>query len=757
MRPFVALKSGAPAADSLHIGRASDPHTMGQPMDTPVPVEGARLPRFASLPALHDSRFVVSLFAGLIALQAIGYLVLGTGRSGRGLSELILCFHNLLAIACGWIAFRRARDASAVFWFLFIVNLLFLMVPTVLMTASTILNITLVPPSTWRVLFCLYGAPIAMMLFLPSTDYRGRQRSQIFLDQFQVAIVVGLGYTTFFYLPLQRMVTWDALVRNLTISNLLSLFLLIGVFLRLQFARTPRSRSILRRLGIFLLSCATVTFIGNWIDLHNYVSASAWFDLGWAVPYLVAGLVAQTWDPEPEPQSISEPTTFLSLLGSNIALVAVLFCMNLMLDEWKRAHGAMLTDGAVAALLLAFTFRLALTQYAKQQEIFQRKAAQEELSIANQTISGLLEEARIETSSITQINELGTLLQACKSRDEAFRIIPERMVRLFPATNGSLSLLNASRNRAESVAAWGCHPPDHLPFASATYGVTMSDAAANVIRESSLGSDKLRTDTKPVSIPLVANGEAIGVLSIQDDTRLPGAAPYSDPEELSRRQELAYTIAEHIALTVSNLDMRAALEVQATRDPLTGLYNRRYMQEFLEREIHRARRRSRPLSLMLLDVDHFKRYNDTFGHASGDEALRFVAETLLFNVRAEDLAVRYGGEEFVVILPECSLQQAALRAEEIRTRLKELYVARPGELPGPVTASIGVAAFPVTTDQVDLLIKCADEALYQAKHEGRDRVVVARSQNIELGQALLAEADTNSADMAPESESFKHS
>jgi diguanylate cyclase (GGDEF)-like protein len=160
---------------------------------------------------------------------------------------------------------------------------------------------------------------------------------------------------------------------------------------------------------------------------------------------------------------------------------------------------------------------------------------------------------------------------------------------------------------------------------------------------------------------------------------------------------------------------------------------------------------------MLLDVDHFKRYNDTFGHASGDEALRFVAETLLFNVRAEDLAVRYGGEEFVVILPECSLQQAALRAEEIRTRLKELYVARPGELPGPVTASIGVAAFPVTTDQVELLIKSADEALYQAKHEGRDRVVVARSQNIDSGQALLAEGDANSVAMAPESESFKHS
>src|SRR5436189_2449708 len=116
----------------------------------PGRADGAGLAGFVGVGALHDSRFLVSLFAGLIALQAIGYLILGTGRSGRGFSELILCFHNLLAIACGWIAFRRARDASAVFWFLFIVNLLFLMVPTVLMTASTILNITLVLPSTWR-------------------------------------------------------------------------------------------------------------------------------------------------------------------------------------------------------------------------------------------------------------------------------------------------------------------------------------------------------------------------------------------------------------------------------------------------------------------------------------------------------------------------------------------------------------------------------------------------------------------------------
>jgi diguanylate cyclase (GGDEF)-like protein len=591
-----------------------------------------------------------------------------------------------------------------------------------------------------------------MMLFLPETDQRGRQRSQIFLDQFQVAIVVGLGYTTFFYLPLQRMLTWDALVRNLTISNLLSFFLLVSVLLRLQFARTPGSRSILRRLGTFVLSCAVVTFIGNWIDLHNYMSVSAWFDLGWALPYLVAGLVALTWTPEPEPEAAPEPANFLSFLGTNLALVAVLFCMNLMLDDWKRAHGAMLTDAAVAALLLAFTFRLALTQYAKQREIVQRKAAQDELSVANQTIGGLLEEARTETSAITQINEIGTLLQASNSREEAFRVIPERMMRLFPGTSGELSVLNASRTRAESVAEWCLRAPPQLSgkltdSASVRAGSTTDLIGGNLVSE----SERVHTELPSISIPLIANDEALGVLVLRDENPPADVSPHSNSTEVNRRRQLACALAEHIALTISNLDLRDALQVQATRDPLTGLYNRRYMQESLDREIHRARRRGRPLAVMLLDIDHFKCYNDTFGHAAGDEALRFVAEVLLFSVRAEDLAVRYGGEEFVILHPECSLPQASIRAEEIRKRLKELYIARPGELPGPVTASIGVAAFPVTTDQGDLLLKCADDALYQAKHAGRDRVVIASPQQTVAAGPLPSQADVDSVDAKPES------
>jgi diguanylate cyclase (GGDEF)-like protein len=142
---------------------------------------------------------------------------------------------------------------------------------------------------------------------------------------------------------------------------------------------------------------------------------------------------------------------------------------------------------------------------------------------------------------------------------------------------------------------------------------------------------------------------------------------------------------------------------------------------------------------MMLDLDNFKRYNDTFGHPAGDEALRFVGDTLLLSVRAEDLACRYGGEEFSVILPECSLQQAAVRAEEIRIRLKDLHMERASEIPGVITVSIGVAAFEETTDKGNLLLKFADDALYQAKRAGRDRVVVARPAT---GAARLAATPT---------------
>jgi len=483
----------------------------------------------------------------------------------------------------------------------------------------------------------------------------------------------------------------------------------------------------LLRLAHFLLVCAVATFIGDWIDLHHYVSAAAWFDLGWAVPQFAAAFIALTWKPSPESQSAPESPNFLSFLGTNLVLVAMLCCINLLMDRWKQAYGEALTDVAMAASLVAFTLRLALTQFHQQQEIAGRKAAQKQLTASHEQIGHLLDNARRQTAEITQISELGSLLQACTSREEVFRLIPERLRRLFPGASGSVSLLSASRNRVDSVAEWGVRPTDRIFSPEQCWALRRGCTHAHPGGLSAPRCSHLLGEGPSVCIPLIANGDTFGTLAIQnDDPLFPNSDPVDGSDFFARRRQLAAAVAEHIALAVANLNLRESLRVQAVRDPLTGLYNRRYMQEFLDRELHSARRKRRPLAVMMLDLDHFKRYNDNFGHSAGDQALAAVGETLLRCVRAEDVACRYGGEEFALILPECSLRQATVRAEEICRRLRE-YRAQPDHQANrALTVSIGVAAFDETTDRVDLLLKFADDALYQAKRAGRDRVVAAR-------------------------------
>src|ERR1700681_1674804 len=306
---------------------------------------GSRLREFAKL---RQAWLVGLLFAALVAAQALGFLVLGTGRAGRGLAESILVLIGFLALACAWNAFRRAQGITALFWFLFAAVLVVLLVPTAFQAYDTLFDQAILSASTWRLLYCLYGAPILMMLFLPETSRRARVKSEIFLDLFQVAIVVGLVYSTFFFLPVQRMLPADALLHNISISDAQSLLLLIAALVRLQFARVASTRSLLLRLGFFLLVCAIATCIGDWIDLHHYVSAGAWFNLGWAIPNVAAGLIALTWKPSPEPQSTPESPNFLSFLGITLVLLPMLSSIALLMDRGNRKNEQPLREGASA-------------------------------------------------------------------------------------------------------------------------------------------------------------------------------------------------------------------------------------------------------------------------------------------------------------------------------------------------------------------------------------------------------------------------
>jgi diguanylate cyclase (GGDEF)-like protein len=232
--------------------------------------------------------------------------------------------------------------------------------------------------------------------------------------------------------------------------------------------------------------------------------------------------------------------------------------------------------------------------------------------------------------------------------------------------------------------------------------------------------------TASVCVPLIAQGESVGVLHVQAkapaaDQTVAAVTPFPEAQE-----RLAQAVADQAALALANLQLRQSLREQATRDPLTNLFNRRHMEESLQRELRRAERRQRPLGILMLDLDHFKRCNDTFGHDAGDALLRAVGHFLETHIRGEDLACRYGGEEFLLILTDSSLGDTAKRAEELREGIKGLQVRPRGTTLGPVSASLGVAVFPEHGVTADALVRAADAALYQAKAEGRDRVVIGQ-------------------------------
>jgi diguanylate cyclase (GGDEF)-like protein len=205
-------------------------------------------------------------------------------------------------------------------------------------------------------------------------------------------------------------------------------------------------------------------------------------------------------------------------------------------------------------------------------------------------------------------------------------------------------------------------------------------------------------------------------------TGLPGGR-----EEISRLGDAFDQMAQ--ALQDRDAELQRALKESrelAITDPLTGLHNRRYLWELLGRELLKARRNRTPVAAILADIDHFKRFNDTWGHEAGDLVLKRVADVIREHVRGSDIGCRYGGEELAVVLPETALEVAVERAERIRRGIEALRLAHGGKLLDPVSASFGVAIFPQHADNGEALLRAADAALYEAKRAGRNRVVVSQ-------------------------------
>ncbi|MCC5083841.1 diguanylate cyclase [Xanthomonas campestris] len=351
-------------------------------------------------------------------------------------------------------------------------------------------------------------------------------------------------------------------------------------------------------------------------------------------------------------------------------------------------------------------------------ELRHRAQAERHAARANQELGESIGALQRSAADLNLLSRYTGLLQSCVSAEEALDVTSRTLAHLLPGIAGSVYLLRASQDRAEVISHWGTplvHSASHLlPEECWALRRGQPHLIEDLARDAPCAHIDLPDASVAITtacLPMSAQGTQLGFLFLS----APGPAPMP-------RLEIAEAAAEQLSLALSNLRLRESLRRQSIRDALTGLYNRRYLEEALSHELARCARRDLPLSVLMLDVDHFKQFNDGQGHAGGDLLLAAVGELLLTRLRAEDVACRYGGEEFTVILPETDGEEAMRVAEQIRGHIAALAVSDGQRALPRVTASIGVASFPADGELGSALIQKADTALYVAKRQGRNRV-----------------------------------
>ncbi|HEV2593669.1 MAG TPA: GGDEF domain-containing protein [Sphingomicrobium sp.] len=313
---------------------------------------------------------------------------------------------------------------------------------------------------------------------------------------------------------------------------------------------------------------------------------------------------------------------------------------------------------------------------------------------------------------------LTDMLQGALGHADANAVLRSTASALLPGFGGALYIFNNSGDRLELSTSWQW--PEATPLSETIapgdcWAIKRGKLHMNLVDENALCCEHQQCCVTTMEIPMMARGEIYGLLVVQRSGE-------SASDELSNIATAVDALADAMSLSLANLALRERLRTQALRDGLTGLYNRRYMEDALERYMEQAARTQLPLSIVMIDLDHFKKLNDEHGHAMGDAVLSEAASAILGAIAATDIACRYGGEELVVLLPNCRLDEASAKAEMMRGRIERLS-DRHGV---SVSASFGVAAIAETSSARDVLAD-ADKALYHAKQQGRNRVVAAPS------------------------------
>ena len=361
-------------------------------------------------------------------------------------------------------------------------------------------------------------------------------------------------------------------------------------------------------------------------------------------------------------------------------------------------------------------------------EIAGRRDTEIALRDANRSLEGTVRELEQYRSDEEVLVRMAELLQSSTERTEAYAVVRETAARFFSGVQGSLHIYRESRDVLEHAASWGEDGEGTPPFAPGDCWALRLGRPHLVDAKSAVRCRHMPEGAQSYKcMPVQGEGQVLGLLNVVLE---PGAEAQAESGADRRLRALV----DRIGPALANLKLRESLRALALHDPLTGLYNRRFLEDALKREIQRYERTSKPVSLVMIDVDHFKRFNDTFGHDAGDFVLNRIAQVIVKGVRGTDIACRYGGEEFAVLLPETDLERALERAERLRTQIRETSLGHRGLSLPPPTASFGVSEYPRSGETVDDFLKAADLALYQAKQGGRDRVCAAEAVRESLDQ-----------------------
>jgi len=347
------------------------------------------------------------------------------------------------------------------------------------------------------------------------------------------------------------------------------------------------------------------------------------------------------------------------------------------------------------------------------------KAAREALEASSRADAEVAIRQTKLTREMQVLGELNEWLQSSRSQAELFEMVSRALALLMPNTCGEIYVYSNSRDVLDGATGWsGATPAEHIHPEDCwalrrgrTYEFGRGEIAFACHHAHA-------ADAATVCYPLLAHGETVGLLHLRprDGAQL---------DAFLETRKLAQLCAEQISMAIANVRMRDTLQEQSIRDPLTGLFNRRHLADTLRRAMARANQTNGSVGLLSIDVDHFKRLNDNYGHDAGDMVLRAVGEVLERAVDGDDLAFRPGGEEFMIVLPRADTAEALTRAEAVREDIQAISV-RYGEktLPG-ITVSIGIALSPRDGTMPQELMQTADAALYGAKAAGRNRVMLS--------------------------------